>query len=412
MKEKKEKKVKIIILALLISLFIFPGRVPAQPELSSEAALLMDMENGQLLYSKNAGQMMYPASTTKILTALVVIKNSNLEDRVKVSLNAASVGGSHVGLQEGEILRLADLLYILLLSSGNDAATALAEHTGGSVEHFAQMMNDQARALGAVNSNFTNPHGLHNPDHYTTAGDLAIIAREAMKNPVFRKIAGTYHFNTERTLPKAVKGIPQVDFVNHNKLMRPGYSLAFEGVTGVKTGYTDEAGQCLVASAQRDGRELLTVVLKSGSPGVYVDTVALLNHGFSDFSPVLLTGAGAAEGTATVKRGTEISVSAVTSRQFYFNLPAGGDHNIQKKASIDPSLSAPVKKGQKIGTLSFLNQEEVIGSVDLIADRNVDEKPFFVWWYGLSVPLILIFFAWNRARARRRRYLMRKKRWP
>lgn len=406
-----KKTIKKIILMLLVTLFIFPGRVPAQPEVSSEAVLLMDMENGQVLYQKNSDKTMYPASTTKILTALVVINNSSLEDRVKVSHEAASVGGSHVGLQEGEILRLEDLLYILLLSSANDAAIALAEHTGGSVENFARMMNDKARALGAVHSNFTNPHGLHDPDHYTTAGDLAIIAREAMKNPLFRKIVGTYHFKTERNLPQAVKGIPQVDFVNHNKLLRPGYSLGFEGVTGVKTGYTDEAGQCLVASARRDGRELLSVVLKSAGPGVYADTGVLLNHGFSDFSRMMLTEAGVEEGTVPVKRGMEESVSAVTSRQLHYNLPAGGDRNFQKETSINPSLSAPVKKGQKIGTLSFIRQGEVVGTVDLVADRNVDEKPLFYWWYGLTVPVLLLLLVWSRARARRRRFLMRKQRW-
>lgn len=406
-----KRTVKTIILMLLVSLFICPGRMPAQPEVSSEAALLMDMENGQVLYQKNAGKMMYPASTTKILTALVVIKNSSLEDRVKVSHEAASVGGSHVGLQEGEVLRLEDLLYILLLSSANDAAIALAEHTGGSVGHFAQLMNEQARAMGAVHSNFTNPHGLHDPDHYTTAGDLAIITREAMKNPVFRKIVGTYHFKTERTLPQAVEGIPQVDFVNHNKLLRPGYSLGFEGVTGVKTGYTDESGQCLVAAARRDGRELLTVVLKSENSGVYTDTAALLNHGFTDFSPVVLTGAGTEEGTAPVKGGMEKSVSAVTSRQCYYNLPAGGDGNIQKETSIDPTLSAPVKKGQKIGALRFLRQGEVVGAVDLVSGRDVDKKPLFHWWYGLIVLGPLFLLGWKRDRSRRRRYLMRKKRW-
>lgn len=400
-----------IIMILLVIFCISPGQAQAGTEVAAEAALLMDMGNGQVLYQKNADKMMYPASTTKILTALVVIKNNNLEDRVSVSRNAASIGGSHVGLQEGEVLKLEDLLYILLLSSANDAAIALAEHTGGSVEHFAEMMNKEAQAMGAVHSHFTNPHGLHDPNHYTTAGDLAIIAREAMKNPVFRKIVGTYHFKTDRNLPQAVKGIPQVDFVNHNKLLHPGYSGRYEGATGIKTGYTDESGQCLVASARRGDRELLSVVLNSNT-AVYADATTLLNYGFNEFKPVELTAAGVQAGAVPVKQGMEESVAAITSRQLYFNLPVSGDQKVDKKISLDKSLTPPVEKGQKIGTISFLNQGQVIGTVNLVAGRNVEGKPFFSWWYGLAgIAGLFLLLTLAQVRYRRRRYLLRKKRW-
>lgn len=405
------KNVLHILVFVILLLFIYPDRVQSQPEITSEAALLMDMENEQILFQKNADKRMYPASTTKILTALIVIKNGNLEDRVQVSREAATVGGSHVGLQEGEILKLEDLLYILLLASGNDAAVALAEHIGGSVENFASMMNSEARAIGALSSNFTNPHGLHHPEHYSTAGDLSLIALEAMKNPIFRKIAGTYHFSNERQLPQPVKGIPQTDFVNHNKLMRPGYSLRYEGTTGIKTGYTDEAGQCLVASAGREGRELLTVVLKSGSSGVYQDTVSLFNYGFNEFTPVVLAEAGTEAGKSPVKRGQSEEIIVVTGGKFYYNIPVGDDVGIEKEININKNITAPVSKGQKVGSISFKREGKVIGSVNLVSDRDVDRKPLFRWWYGLIVLMLLFLLTRIQARRRRKRYLLRKKRW-
>ncbi|MHB8155939.1 MAG: D-alanyl-D-alanine carboxypeptidase family protein [Desulfocucumaceae bacterium] len=400
-------KLGLLLLALV---FIFPQKLWAQPEVASEAAILMDMNNGQVLYQKNSDIRMFPASTTKILTALVVIKNGNFGDRVTVSRQAVMAGGSSVGLQEGEVLKLGDLLQMLLLSSANDAAVALAEHIGGSVEQFAAMMNDEARAIGATNSHFINPHGLHDPEHYTTAGDLALIAREAMKNPVFREIVGTYHFRTERFLPKSVDGIPQVDFVNHNKLLRPGYRYQYQGVTGVKTGYTDEARQCLVASAVRNQREMLAVALKSESAEVYQDCVALLDYGFNGFLPVVLAEQGTEVEKSAVKNGVEGDIGVLAEGKLYYNVPAGSNLTFDKKINID-NIIAPVEKGQKVGSMSFLTEGKAIGSSDLIADRKVYKKSFFRWWYGLTLVIPLFLLIRVREGLRRRRYYMRKNRW-
>lgn len=405
------KRLAAVFCVCLLFVFWSPAGVSAEPVVSAEAALLMDMQTGQILYQKNIDQKMYPASTTKILTALVALKKGRFGDRVKVSREACMVGGSHVGLQEGELLRFEDLLYITMLPSANDAATALAEYTGGSVDGFARLMNSEARAAGAQNSNFVNPHGLHDPNHYTTARDLALIAREAMKNSVFREIAGTYQYHVDRVLPVPVSGVPQEDFVNHNKMIWPNSVYSYEGMTGIKTGFTDEAGQCLVASASRNGRELLTVVLKTVNQGMYKDTAALLDYGFNEFRQVNMVKRGEVVGRAVVHRGVTGEIGAVASADFHYNVPPGDSPDISKKVEINDKIKAPVRKGQKVGTMAFIKDGRVIGSIDLAADRDVEQKKVFSWWYGTIILLPLFMLARSRARARRRRYIFRKRSW-
>ncbi|MCL6610752.1 MAG: D-alanyl-D-alanine carboxypeptidase [Peptococcaceae bacterium] len=404
------RKTAVIFIAALLFIVLAPVEAPAQPEVSAEAAVLMDMKNGQVLYQKNADRRMYPASTTKILTALIAIKRGNLSDMVQVTHEAAATDGSSVGLQEGEYVKLENLLYAMMLSSANDAAEAVAEHIGGSVKGFVELMNSEARALGAVNSHFANPHGLHDPNHYTTAADLALIAREAMKNNIFRKYAGTYSYHFERNLPRPVNGIPQEDFVNLNRLLWPGSAFEYRGATGVKTGYTDEARRCLVSSAERGGRELLAVVMKTENDGIYKDSIALLDYGFHNFKQVLLVEEGAQAGRAIVKNGLEKEVGAVAAGSFYYNVPVNGSTPVEKKISLDGTVEAPVKKGKKLGAMIFVMGGREIGSVDLVADRDVGREPFFRWWYGAVIMGLLGLFIRARARARRRRYFLYRKR--
>ncbi|MFZ5647247.1 MAG: D-alanyl-D-alanine carboxypeptidase family protein [Bacillota bacterium] len=406
------RKALISVAVFFMVFFIFlPDKLLAQPEISAEAAILMDMETGQVLYQKNPDQRMYPASTTKILTAMLAIKSGNFSDRVKISRNAASVDGSHVGLQEDEVVSLEDLLYIMMLASGNDAATAIAEHIGGSVEEFARAMNREARAIGAMNSNFANPHGLHDPNHYTTARDLATIAREAMRNSVFRKIVGTYHYRNHRVLPRPVNGVPQEDFVNLNKLLWEGYTFEYRGANGIKTGYTDEARRTLVSSAKRGDRELLAVVMKAELEGVYLDSIKLLDYGFNDFKQVELVQSGAEITRAPVKGGQSDDIGVLAAGGFHYNLPVNDVGRIDRKINLDGKISAPVSKGQKVGTMSFVRDGKVIGSVDLVSDRDVEKNPLFRWWYGLVVLAVIFIYLRAQARARRRRYLLRKRKW-
>lgn len=407
----KRKSLFFVFVFFMIFFVLTVDKAVAQPVISAEAAILMDMQTGQVLYQKNPDQRMYPASTTKILTAMLAIKNGTFSDKVKISWNAASVDGSHVGLQEDEFVSLEDLLYIMMLASGNDAATAIAEHLAGSVEDFSLAMNREARAMGALNSNFVNPHGLHDPNHYTTPGDLAAIAREAMKNSVFRKIVGTYHYRNQRVLPRPVNGVPQEDFVNLNKLLWDGYAFSYQGANGIKTGYTDEARRCLVSSAKRGDRELLAVVMKAENSGVYQDSIKLLDYGFTQFKKVSLAQAGALVTSAPVKGGQSDEIGVLAAGGFHYLIPLNDDAPTERKVNLDGKISAPVAGGQKVGTVSFVREGKVIGSVDLVSDRDVEKNPLFEWWYGLVALAGIFVYLRVQARRRRRRYLLRKKRW-
>ncbi|MEK0449183.1 MAG: hypothetical protein RL088_1451 [Verrucomicrobiota bacterium] len=243
---------------------IAPGELP----LAAKSAVLVDMESGGFLYEKNPDEIQYPASTTKILTALLVIEAGELDKLVTVDIADTKVEPSALEIKPGEQFPRRHLLYALLLKSANDVAMCLARDNAGSVEAFAERMTKRAGELGATNSHFTNPHGLHDPHHFTTAHDLAKISLAAMKNPLFREIVAT---------PEAwlLKGDQFVQLRNHNKLL-----WKFPGCTGLKTGFTRAAQQTLVSSATRGGREVISVVLRTNSPGIWTDSTTLLGYGF------------------------------------------------------------------------------------------------------------------------------------
>ncbi|CAM2795057.1 D-alanyl-D-alanine carboxypeptidase family protein [Paenibacillus sediminis] len=252
---------------------VYAEPVIEEPTLTSESAVLMDMETGTVLYSKNAEKEMYPASITKIVTAIVALENSSLDDVVTVTKDARNEDGTRIYLEEGEQKTMRELLYGMMLNSGNDAATAIAEHIDGTKERFADRMNQFVRdKAGATHSQFRNPNGLPDPEHYTTALDMANIARYAMKNPVFREIVST------KTMPWEGKEWKSM-LSNHNKML-----WNYEGATGIKNGYTQAAGQTLVTSAKRNGMELIGVVLNApSSEDVYSDMTKLLDYGFNHF---------------------------------------------------------------------------------------------------------------------------------
>lgn len=242
---------------------------PVAPNISGGAAVLMEMETGTILFEKAAKKRMYPASITKIITGIVALEASNLEEIVTVSEEARYEEGTRVFLSPGEQKSMELLLYGLLLNSGNDAATAIAEHIDGSKSKFADRMNEFVKEIGAQQTHFTNPHGLHETEHYTTALDMALITRYAMADSVFREIVAT------KTLPWDGEEW-ESELVNHNKLL-----WRYEGATGIKNGYTDQSGNTLVASAERNGNELIAVLLEgNSSEAVYDDAVHLLDYGF------------------------------------------------------------------------------------------------------------------------------------
>jgi serine-type D-Ala-D-Ala carboxypeptidase (penicillin-binding protein 5/6) len=239
-----------------------------EPNVVAQSAAVIDSYTGEFLFVKNENATEYPASSTKILTALLVIEAGDLDKPVTVDLADTKVEPSNLELKPGEQYTRRQLIYGLLLKSANDVAMALARDNAGSVEAFAEKMNRRAEELGATNSHFGNPHGLHEPDHYTTAHDLALIARAAMEQPFFRQVVSTIYYPW-----KSPKGTVY-QLRNHNRLLRH-----FTGCNGLKTGYTRAAQQVLVSSALRDGHEVISVVLHTDKPGIWEDSKALLTYG-------------------------------------------------------------------------------------------------------------------------------------
>jgi len=250
---------------------VLPADTPStaqEPNVVAESAAVIDSLTGEYIFLKNEDAIQYPASSTKILTALLVIEAGNLDKPVTIDLSDTRVEPTKLDLQPGEQYTRRQLLYGLMLKSANDVAMALARDNAGSTEAFAEKMNCRAAELGATNSHFANPNGLHDPSHYTTARDLALIARAAMQQPFFRQVVGTIYYSWKS--PKGV--ISQLR--NHNRLLRH-----FAGCNGLKTGYTRAAQQVLVSSALREGHEVISVVLHTDKPGIWDDSKTLLTYG-------------------------------------------------------------------------------------------------------------------------------------
>ncbi|MDK2887699.1 D-alanyl-D-alanine carboxypeptidase (penicillin-binding protein 5/6) [Desulfofundulus australicus DSM 11792] len=357
---------------------------PPTPQVTGKAAVLMDARNGQILYEKNADQPMYPASTTKILTAIIALERSRLDEVVTVSRKATLVEGSAIGLQEGERVTMEDLLYALLLASANDAAVAIAEHVAGSVPAFATLMNEKARSIGAKESNFRNPNGLPDPQHYTTAHDLALIARYAMQNPTFRTIVSTRLKQIHRPDADRSKGPPQEHLWNHNRLLS-----SYEGAIGIKTGYTVEAGQCLVAAARRGNRELIAVIMKSQGAAVYSDARSLLDYGFSAFTPVKMVDRGEKISSYSVTGGAE-KVEVVAGNSLFVNLPAGREPSVERQVVMHRDLKAPITRGQELGELVITGEGKELGRVELVAANDVKVSAIRRWPVWLLGALVLV----------------------
>lgn len=261
---------KNIILALCFFVaFSVPAKANA-PGVSAASAILIDAQTGKVIYEKNADRKMPMASTTKIMTAICTLENINSNVPITVNSDAAGIEGSSVYLSPGERITIKELLCAMLLNSGNDAATALALEVGGSIDGFAKIMNKTAKKIGTVATNFTNPSGLYEENHYTTARDLAKIAAYAMENPLIRWMVST----KEMKISNGEKGGARF-LKNHNKLL-----WQYEGCTGIKTGYTKKCGRCLVSSAKRNGKELIAVTLNA--PDDWRDHTALFNYGFGE----------------------------------------------------------------------------------------------------------------------------------
>ena len=360
-----QKRILRTAAALIAAVLLFPCRAQA---ISAQKAILVDGETGRVIYEKDADSRSLIASTTKIMTALLVCEQCNVLDRMRIPKEAAGIEGSSMYLQEGEVLTVQELLYGMMLHSGNDAAVALAIYCGGTVEGFVQLMNDKAHRLGLTGTHFENPNGLDGPTHYSTARDLAVLTAYAMQNPLFAQTVST----------KNVR-VGQRSLQNHNKLL-----WRVDGVDGVKTGYTRAAGRILVSSAQRGGRRLICVTINDGND--WVDHQTLLEDGFSRYSRQCIVEKGQILGAMPVVGGESQWVNLVAAEEFVFPLSADEDPTIL--LSGQEFVYAPVVQGDEAGYAYILLNEKPIGKVALSYEQTVEQekqpekKHFWQRWFG------------------------------
>jgi len=360
------KKFSIIFLVFLI-FFFQAGLLFAQEDdltITAFSGVLVDGETGRILWEKNSNTKRPMASTTKMMTAVLAIENVSLNDVVTTSTLAADAGEAEMYLSPGEKITVERILYGVLLKSGNDAAVALAEHVGGSVEGFMKMMNEKAEILGAKRTHFLNPTGLEQEGHYSTAGDLALIARYCLQNEKFAEIVAT----KEHTVPWPNNPYPRT-FINHNKLL-----LKYDYVDGVKTGYTKKAGYCLVASVTKGKKRLISVVLNAPtSKNCYEDSKKILDFGLKEF-----------ERKKIVRKGDSFRLMPLPTWKDELNLVAeedlllltGKEPDGLKKIILVKYPDLPVFKGQKIGEIKVVSDQVELGKVNLVADKNIFASGF------------------------------------
>ncbi|NLB72742.1 MAG: D-alanyl-D-alanine carboxypeptidase [Firmicutes bacterium] len=331
------------------------------PYVTARSAVLIEAVTGTVVYGKNERMRMHPASTTKIMTALLAIELGDAESTVIVSRKAASIEGSSLWLRRGQQIKLGDLIRGTMLRSGNDGCVAIAEHIAGSEKDFVRMMNLKARKLGAMNTRFTNPHGLTEPNHYSTAFDLALMARYGLKYPLFADIVSTRE--AELTLT-------QGESDEKRKLANTNWLLwSFEGADGVKTGTTAAAGYCLVASATRNGVQFISVVLDSDAR--WSDSASLLSYGFDRFHVMTFAEFGKTLTKIRVEGGMEPEVSVMPKDDLRLIVPRDLSHLIEERITLDEPLIAPVSSGQTVGRLVIVFDKEELARVDLVSETSV-----------------------------------------
>ena len=335
------------------------------PNVTATAAIVIEASTGHVLYERNADKIMEPASTTKMMTLITALEGNQLDEIVTVGPGAYNAEGSTLWLDVGEKIPLGDLLYGMMLISGNDGAIAIAEHCGGTVADFAARMTARAHELGAVNTNFTNANGLPDQYHYTTARDLAIIAKHGFSIPHFEEICST----KEVSFPWI-----HVD----TKLMRNENQMLwlYRGCNGVKTGYTDAAGRCLVTAAKQNGVQLIAVVLDS----LYIwnDSIFLLDYGFSRVSSQTLIQPGEVVKTLPITAGRRKSMQVKTAGEIIMPVFAGDDNAYDIVYDLPETLTAPITSGETIGKIRVvLPDGREAASVDVVTTADVEQKSFF-----------------------------------
>jgi D-alanyl-D-alanine carboxypeptidase (penicillin-binding protein 5/6) len=374
----------------MILLITSPVFAATQPNITGEYAILMDQKSGQILYDKSADATWYPASTTKVLTALIILENHTLDEVVTVDGESPFVDGSKIFIFEDEQLTVEQLINAMLIASANDCAEALAVFHSGSIENFSLEMNQRAYALGAVNSNFVNPHGLHSDEHYSTARDMALIAQAAYSLPAFQEIVAKRTYSIDPTEYQAeTRYMSSTNhFINGSKRMLYNgvyVQERYDIVDGIKTGYTTKSKNNLISTAQKNGSRLISVVLKSSSQSIYIDSRSLLDYGFDNYKYHNFTFSGNKVTQMNIENGNIDSIDIFAQDSISGMVPADFTlDDIEEKLVLDP-IELPVEPEKPLGTLEYYVEGDLIGSTVLITDQHVVEQTM-----GMTVKSYLV----------------------
>lgn len=374
------------------------------PDIKGEAAFLIDPNSKIIIYEKNADARMYPASTTKIMTAYLALINLDLTDQCTASVSAVNIDrdGSNMGLSQGEVLTVRQLIDSLIIHSANDAANVLAEAVSGSIPEFVKLMNDTASKLGMTSTHFENPHGYHSGNHYTTARDMAILASKAMENETFAEMVAM----RKVTIPPTNKYKEDRVFNTRNSLINPYSDLKvqYRFATGIKTGHTSDAGYCFVGSATRNGLDLISVVFKSTSyDRAFIDTKNLFEYAYSNYRSRTVIKADELASTCNVRwaRGKNHLILK-TSKDVKTILPRNNfsEELLKSEIVINENITAPIKEGEELGNVKFFYDGKLVAESPLFASRSVSrsyiEQCFAYllsgWFLTALGALILILF--------------------
>ena len=370
------KKLASLIMAILIAIMpmnlSFANEDNAPLSVSSKSAILMDVGSGQILYEKNAHDKLPPASVTKVMTMLLICEaldsgKITLDDSVQISDNAASMGGSQIFLEAGEVQKVDTLLKGIAVASANDGCVAMAEYIGGSVESFVDMMNAKAKELNMKDTNFVNTNGLPVDNHYTSAHDIAIMSRELLKHDVISKYLTTW-------MDQVVVGKKQitVGLANTNKLIKH-----YQGATGVKTGFTQQAKYCLSASAKRGDTHLVAVTLGAEtSPERFKDATSLLNFGFANYGSVKLCSKNDNIATLTLDKADEQKINLVAKEDLSVLIKKGGNKDFTRKIKVNENPTIPIKKGTNLGYVEIYQGKTLVGKVDLVNTKDIQKASY------------------------------------
>jgi len=415
------KKFKIIIFTflfiLIFSLFSFCSADDTSTlDIYSPSAILIESSTGKIIYEKNANEKMYPASTTKIMTAILTLENCNLTDTAIVSKNAVEsipYGYATAYLKVGEELTIYQLLNVLLIASANDAAIVLAEHVAGSVESFCSMMNTKAQELGCLNTNFVNANGIHDENHYSTAYDLALIGNYAMENETFRDIVKTRSY----TLPATNKWTQNNRyFSNTNELLIKDTRDAvdnyyYEYCNGIKTGYTNAAKECIVASIKKDDLEFIVVTLGSdktdnGLSQRYLDCKTLFNYAIQNYSTYKLNDANSVLKQIDILNATKDTKTLDVIIQDKINILISNSTDISSvspKVDMNFALIAPIKQNSVIGKITYTIDGFEYSS-NLLAGSDVVESESFTLFFRILLIIVVLFLLYNIFHSKKKRY--------